>query len=65
MDIAFIPLGDSTGTIQLTCDSKRWKDILSVVRSETVVMATGIVKARPRKDQNNEMSTGTVITLAC
>lgn len=64
MNIAFIPLGDSTGMMQLTCDMQRWKDLLSDVSSECVVMATGIVKARPEKDQNHNMSTGDSFSLS-
>ncbi len=58
IDVAFIPLGDHSGTVQLTCDSKKWARVVESLRTETVVMAEGIVKARPEKDRNPKMETG-------
>ena len=50
--VAFVPLYDHTGTTQLTCHGEEWKDLLSSLRTETVVKATGVVQARPDEDQN-------------
>ena len=58
LNVAFVPLGDHTGTVQLTCDSQKWTDLLSSLSTETVVMAKGIVKPRPEKDRNPLMQTG-------
>ncbi|XP_064399986.1 aspartate--tRNA ligase, mitochondrial-like [Halichondria panicea] len=60
IDIAFVPLGDHSGTVQLTCDSGKWANLIESLRTETVVMARGVVKARPEKDRNSSMHTGGV-----
>ncbi len=60
IDIAFVPLGDHSGTVQLTCDSGKWANLIESLRTETVVMARGVVKARPEKDRNSSMHTGMV-----
>ena len=52
LDVAFIPLYDHTGTIQLTCLSQEWKEILSSLKTESVVKAKGVVMERPEKDRN-------------
>ena len=52
LDVAFIPLYDHTGTIQLTCLSREWKEILSCLKTESVVKARGVVMERPEKDRN-------------
>ncbi len=52
LDIAFIPLADSTGTIQLTLETSKWSKLLDSLRREAVVRASGTVQARPEKDQN-------------
>ena len=49
--MAFLPLADSTGTVQLTLETSRWGQVLDKVRREAVVRATGTVQARPEKDQ--------------
>ena len=54
--MTFIPLYDHTGTTQLTCAAKEWGDVLSSMRTETVIKATGIVQERPENDQNKVIS---------
>ena len=50
--MTFVPLYDHTGTTQLICSTPEWRDLLSSLKTETVIKATGIVKERPEKDQN-------------
>ncbi len=50
--MTFIPLYDHTGATQLTCAAQEWRDVLSSMKTETVVKATGIVQERPKNDQN-------------
>ena len=50
--MAFVPLYDRTGTTQLTIVAQKWKEVLSMLKTETVVKATGVVAERPDKDQN-------------
>ncbi len=63
IDIAFVPLGDHSGTVQLTCDSRKWANLIESLRTETVIMARGVVKSRPEKDRNPSMHTG-MVTIA-
>ena len=50
--MTFIPLYDHTGTTQLTCAAHEWRDVLSSMKTETVIKATGMVQERPENDQN-------------
>jgi len=58
LDVAFLPLADSSGCVQLLIQKNRWNDFLSSVKIDSVVKASGVLQARPEKDQK---SVGTCI----
>ena len=52
MDMIFLPLADATGVVQLTLRGSEWQQFLTELSKESVVKVTGVVHARPAKDQN-------------
>lgn len=58
--VAFIPLADVTGVVQLVCDFQKWQVELESLGAESVVRAEGVIKPRPPKDINKGLQTGTV-----
>jgi aspartyl-tRNA synthetase len=51
LEVAFIPVADHSGFTQLTLDKQRWKEVIADITSETVIRASGVVQARPERDQ--------------
>ena len=56
LEVAFLPLADHTGFVQLSVEKGKWAEFLSEVRSEAVVKASGVVSARPERDQRGGSS---------
>ncbi len=65
--VIFIDLRDSTGTIQITVDPDKGKDLFNTaesLRNETVIKINGKVRSRPDEAINSKIPTGEVEVLA-
>ena len=51
VDLTFLPVADHSGSTQLVLGGEKWKDVLASIKPESVVRASGIVLAKPEKDQ--------------
>ncbi|HEY9792331.1 MAG TPA: aspartate--tRNA ligase [Candidatus Obscuribacterales bacterium] len=61
--LVFVDMRDSTGKVQLVADPNRNKDVhakLTGVKSEYVIIATGIVTKRPEGSANDQAATGQI-----
>lgn len=55
--VAFIDLRDSTGSVQVVINDEK---IAGELRAEWCVLISGLVKARPAGNENNEIATGAI-----
>tara|TARA_Y100001968_G_C19438382_1_gene761104 strand:+ start:1752 stop:3575 length:1824 start_codon:yes stop_codon:yes gene_type:complete len=65
--VIFVDLRDSTGTIQITVDPDKGKNIFSIaesLRNETVLQVSGKVTLRPKESINTKLKTGDLEVLA-
>ena len=51
LEVAFLPLTDFSGLVQLTLQRSKWTELLASVQKESVVRTSGVVQARPLLDQ--------------
>ncbi len=65
--VIFIDLRDQSGTIQITIDPERGKELFTTAESlknETVLQIVGTIRARPKESINEKLSTGEIEVLA-
>ncbi len=50
-NLVFLPLGDSSGEVQVLVDLALWRRVMEDVKTESVVLVEGVVRERPGKDK--------------
>ena len=59
--VAFLPVYDTTGVTQFSCNAEEWQGSLDTLKShETVVKAMGVVRERPAEAVNTNTPTGEI-----
>ena len=59
--VAFLPVYDTTGVTQFSCNAEEWRGSLDTLKShETVVKAMGVVRERPAEAVNTNTPTGEI-----